>query len=61
MVFQKPKDHLCNTLNINTLQRRIKDGLSFRKTNPHTNLRRIARTVFICDAFLPRKHLCDKD
>lgn len=39
----------------------MKDGLYYRKTNPHTNLRRIARTVFICDAFLPRKHLCDKD
>lgn len=39
----------------------MKSGLYYRKTTTHTNLRRIARTVFICDAFLPRKHLCDKD
>lgn len=38
----------------------MKSGLYYRKTNPHTNLKRIARTVFICDAFLRRKHLCDK-
>lgn len=39
----------------------MKSGLPYRKTTTHTNLRRIARTVFICDAFLPHKHLCDKD
>lgn len=39
----------------------MKSGQYYRKTNPHTNLRRTARTLFICDAFLPRKHLCGKD
>lgn len=39
----------------------MKGGLSYRKNPTHINLKRIARTLFICDAFLPRKHLCDKD
>lgn len=59
--FRGQKTTFCNALNINTLQRRIKSGLYYRKTTTHTNLKRTARTVFICDAFLPRKHLCDKD
>lgn len=39
----------------------MKGGLSYRKNPTHINLKRIARTLFICDAFLLRKHLCDKD
>lgn len=39
----------------------MKGGLYYRKTTTHTNLRRTARTLFICDAFLLRKHQCDKD